>query len=573
MFLKVTRSGPRRYLQLVEAYRDAETGQPKQRHVATLGRLDQLAQGELDGLIDGLLKVSGRAGLSDPAVVVDRAKTRFEPSREIGPVWVLWQLWSQLKLPEALQRLLSRGRRRLHLEPLVRAMVFNRLCEPCSKLGMLGWLERVLLPAFEPAQASHQNLLRAMDALLKHKRSLERYLLAQLPPEAGLEVVLYDITTVRIHGQGEQLGDLRRWGHSKDVVGVDRQFAVGLVQTSEGFPLAHEVFEGNIGEKSTVRGIVPGLCRRFPIRRLIFVADRGMLSLDNLAELEGLRVVGGQAVEYIVAVPARRYRRLSEALVKLHPELLQASRAGEAEVIRETVTGDGRRLVVAYSAVGAKHSRRLRARRLRTVVHLARHLEHRLTAQDNGEGGPGRRLTEAGAKAQLYRATLEQQVNTWIQVHLDAPGYSWSWNIKALQRDLHWDGKLVLISNVPQLEAATLIRRYQELADIERGFRILKSQLEIAPVYHRLPDRIRAHTLICFLALVLQRLLRHRLRQQAAELSPETVLERLREVQYHRVRLPNGQRVANITRLTPALRQLFQWLDVEVPIAQVFENT
>lgn len=237
MFLKVTRSGPRRYLQLVEAYRDAETGQPKQRHVATLGRLDQLAQGELDGLIDGLLKVSGRAGLSDPAVVVDRATTRFEPSREIGPVWVLWQLWWQLKLPEALRRLLSRGRRRLHLEPLVRAMVFNRLCEPCSKLGMLGWLERVLLPAFEPAQASHQNLLRAMDALLKHKRSLERYLLAQLPPEAGLEVVLCDITTARIHGQGEQLGDLRRWGHSKDVVGVDRQFAVGAGANERGFSL------------------------------------------------------------------------------------------------------------------------------------------------------------------------------------------------------------------------------------------------------------------------------------------------------------------------------------------------
>ena len=81
MFLKVTRSGPRRYLQLVEAYRDADTGRPKQRHVATLGRLDRLAQGELDGLIDGLLKASGRAGLCDPVVVVDRqsGRTHYRP--------------------------------------------------------------------------------------------------------------------------------------------------------------------------------------------------------------------------------------------------------------------------------------------------------------------------------------------------------------------------------------------------------------------------------------------------------------------------------------------------------------
>lgn len=572
MFLKVTRSGPRRYLQLVQAYRDAETGRPKQRHLTTLGRVDQAARGDLDGLIDGLLKASGRVGLADPAVVVDRARVRFEPSREVGPVWVLWQLWSQLKLPEALERRLSRGRRRLKLEPLVRAMVFNRLCEPCSKLGVLEWVRRVCLPAFEPRQVHHQNLLRAMDALLKHKHAVERHLAAQCLSGAALEVVFYDITTVRIHGQGEQPADLRRWGHSKDVAGVDRQFTVGLVQTAEGLPLAHEVFEGNIGEKTTVQGVVRALCQRFPIRRLIFVADRGMLSLDNLSELEGLQVAGGQAVEYIVAVPARRYRQLTAALVKLHPELLQASRGGETEVIREAPRAAGRRLVVAYSAAGAKHSRRVRARRLRAVVHVAQRLERRLDAQDRGERGPGRRLTEAGAKAQLYRAVLEQQVGAWITVHLDAPGYSWSWNVEALKRDLHWDGKLVLISNVPQFEAATLIRRYKELADIERGFRILKSQLAIAPVYHRLPDRIRAHTLICFLALVLQRRLRQRLRQHAAELSPETALERLREVQYHRVRLPNGQHLANLTRLTPELRQLFQWLDVEVPVAEVFEN-
>jgi transposase len=541
-------------------------------NVATLGRLDRLGQGELDGLIDGLLKASGRAGLSDPAVVIDRDAIRFDPSREVGPVWVLWQLWSQLNLPELLQRVLGRGRRRLNPEPLIRAMVFNRLCEPCSKLGLLGWLERVRLAQFDPAPASHQNLLRSMDALLQHKGAVERHLAGQLPPKAGLEVLLYDITTVRIHGRGEQPGDLRRWGHSKDVAGADRQFAVGLVQTSSGFPLAHEVFEGNVGEKTTVRDIVEGLCRRFAIRRLIFIADRYILSIDNLAELEALEVSGGQAVEYIVAVAARRYRRLTESLMKLHPQLVQAGRRGKTEVIGESTTADGRRLVVSYNAKAAKHARRRRARRLRQVVHLARRLERRLDAGDRGERARGRALTEAGAKAQLYRAVLEHQVGAWITVHLGSPGYSWSWNVEALKHDLHWDGKLVLISNVVRLEPAMLIQRYKELADIERGFRILKGQLEIAPVHHRLPDRIRAHTLICFLAWVLQRLMRHRLRQHAAGVSPETVLERLREVQYHRVRLPNGQRMANITRLTPPLRQLFEWLDVEVPIAQVFES-
>lgn len=378
---------------------------------------------------------------------------------------------------------------------------------------------------------------------------------------------------MRIHGQKEQPADLRQRGYSKDVSGVERQFAVGLVQTSEGFPLAHEVFKGNIGEKSTVRGIVTRLCRRFPIRRLIFVADRGMLSLDNLSELEELTVASEHPVEYIVAVPARRYQRLSEPLAELHRELVEASRHGAAEVIRETRSADGRRLVVTYNARSAQQTRRLRAKHLRKVLHLARHLEQRLDAQDRGEGGGrGRRLSEGGAKERLYRAVLEQQVGAWITVHLSEPGYSWSWNVEAFKRELLWDGKLVLISNVETLEAGTLIQRYKELADIERGFRVLKSQLEIAPVYHRLADRIRAHTLICFLALVIQRLLRYRLRAQATDLSPATALEQLREVQYHRVRFANGQCLASITRLTPQLRHVFALLDVEVPTTQLIEG-
>ncbi|NOZ95393.1 MAG: IS1634 family transposase [Acidobacteria bacterium] len=103
------------------------------------------------------------------------------------------------------------------------------------------------------------------------------------------------------------------------------------------------------------------------------------------------------------------------------------------------------------------------------------------------------------------------------------------------------DGKLILITKVPDLDAKEAVRRYKGLADIERGFRVLKSEIEIAPVHHRLPERIRAHTLICFLALVIHRVMRWRIKENQLPLSPEYVLEKLKTVQHHRVRLATAR--------------------------------
>ncbi|MCK7577104.1 MAG: IS1634 family transposase [Chromatiales bacterium] len=133
-----------------------------------------------------------------------------------------------------------------------------------------------------------------MDALWAGQAVLEQRLAAVLLPRFpdALDLLFYDLTTVRIAGDGTVEGDLRRYGHSKDVRGADRQVAVGVVQTATGLPLTHEVFEGNVGEVTTVQGIIERLGQRFRLRRVVFVADRGMLSLDTLDLLEALTLPG-----------------------------------------------------------------------------------------------------------------------------------------------------------------------------------------------------------------------------------------------------------------------------------------
>ena len=121
-----------------------------------------------------------------------------------------------------------------------------------------------------------------------------------------------------------------------------------------------------------------------------------------------------------------------------------------------------------------------------------------------------------------------------------------------------------MLTNVPDLAAEEVVARYKALADIERGFRVLKSEIEIAPVYHRLPERIRAHALICFIALVLHRVLRLRLKAAGSTCSPDRLLRSLHQIQRHSVKIA-GRTYQGITRPTPEQRELFEEVGIAPP--------
>ena len=129
-----------------------------------------------------------------------------------------------------------------------------------------------------------------------------------------LSVVFYDLTTIRSEGLSELDGDVRHFGMSKEGM-VARQFMLGVVQTADGMPIYHEVFDGNTAEAPTMLPTVRKVLARYPhIRRLVMVADRGLLSVDNLADLSAISLPDGQPLEFILAVPARRYGEFAELL-------------------------------------------------------------------------------------------------------------------------------------------------------------------------------------------------------------------------------------------------------------------
>ena len=167
MHTRITKSGSRRYLRIVQGYRDAN-GRVKQRVVANLGRLDQLEADQFKPLITGLQRAVGKPeSMPQPP--------RFETAKAFGDVWLLHQLWEELGFGQSLRRALRSSYRQFDAEALIRAMVFNRLTAPSSKLGMLEWLrDEVHLPGVEVDALHHEHLLRAMDALIDNHASVER---------------------------------------------------------------------------------------------------------------------------------------------------------------------------------------------------------------------------------------------------------------------------------------------------------------------------------------------------------------------------------------------------------------
>lgn len=206
------------------------------------------------------------------------------------------------------------------VEAFIRAMVFNRLCDPESKLGVLRWLETVAMPDMPNQGIIHQHLLCSMDALIDHQEQVDAVTASLLRPliDQDLSIVFYDLITIRAEGlsqqEQEQEGDHRQFGMSKEGI-VARQFMLGVVQTADGLPIYHEVFDGNTAETRTLLPTVETVLARFPsINRLILVADRGLLSLENLESLKGMPLGSGHPLEFIIAVPGRRYSEFTELL-------------------------------------------------------------------------------------------------------------------------------------------------------------------------------------------------------------------------------------------------------------------
>jgi len=496
------------YLQLAENIWDSEKQRSKVRILCTLGRADQRADDRLKQLVRSIKKTT----------IPDLLDTgwSFQNSWEHGSLYVLEKMWADLGIDKII-----RDKAGELFERTIFLMVANRCLAPQSKLGCYErWLEEIYWrgPAIEL-----QHLYRAMDFLHDHKEKIEESLYWRLADFLSLDVdlVFYDTTSVHFEIEEED-EKLRKRGYSKNGRSDAPQMIVGMAVTRDGFPVKSWVFPGNTADVTTIERVKEDL-KGWRLNRCIFVADAGMVSEENLALL---RRGGGR---YIVAMPWRRGTDAAEAVS--HPGRFQEVR--ENLQVKEVRVG-GHRYVVCFNPKEAERQRLHREEVLQELTEQLRSLrEHPKRAC---------RLMASRRFGRYLRRLKSGELRL---------------NQAAVQEQERHDGIWIIHSNDDELSAEDMALAYKQLLRVEECWRTMKSTIEIRPVFHRSPHRIRAHVFLCVLSLLLERVA-----EKACGTTWFRIREELRSIKIGQLFGPKGT-VYQATPGTPEARNMLKKLKID----------
>ena len=581
MYLRTTtrKRGDKIYqsLHIVESYRTKE-GKVRQRILVNFGSASQYSSEQIQEIIKGLKKFF--------KLEEDKQQESIPPtgSLDFGSIYTIFRLWEEMDWTQVFKKFLQGRQFEFDVIANLKVMVANRLLDPMAKLHLLDWLEGVHLPGIDRQQVDYNHLLRSLDFLIEHKAELEPKLAWPILTlfDAPLDLVFYDLTScyfeieradkVRNPSSQSDKPTLRNYGYDRDHCGCP-QVVLGLVMTRDGIPLCHQVFPGETTDKATFREVILDVKARFPVQRCVVVSDRGLLSQDNLAAL------GEAQLDYIVARPLR-HNLISRQAIQATAQDIQAqikqwksdgTPLEEQECFRE-VTLDGRRFVVAYKAEIARQTQKTRQRKLAVATEYIRGRLARLKNQETGVHVAGKTLTHPETLIHLHDYLKKRQLGRYYQLRLDQQGrVACDPDEENRRWELLIDGKLLLETTNKMLSPAEVVHQYQELQDIERCFRTLKSSLDIRPVYHWVDRRIRAHIFLCIMALQLHRLMRSRLHEAQIFTSPARVLEKLALQRTVQAEI-DGKKFDGLIPPTPEQLDLFKALGVPTPHHQNLQD-
>ncbi len=533
-----------RYLQLAHNVRHPGSGQAVAQVVHSFGREDQLDRDALTRLVRSIARYLGpdvELTAAPPRDADGGAPLRFVTSRRLGGTWALDGLWRRLGIDMLLRRLLADGRGDERTERVLFALVANRALEPLSKLAATKWVaERAAVPGLE--EVSDDACYRAMDWLLAVEAQLAEQVYWAVADLLSLEVDLlfFDTTSTYFQieasdapGDGETVG-FRTHGHSKDHRPDLPQVVIGMAVTRTGIPIRVWCWPGNTNDQELIRQVKDDL-RAWKLGRVVWVADRGFQSAANRRYLQR---AGGH---YILGEKLRGDS--TEAAAAL-------ARAGRYHVVagnlrvKEVVIDDGvmrDRFVVCHNPEQAARDTAVRDQLLAQLT----------DAIAGSDALPPTKRAELAADLRrhpAYRRLLRTTGAGRLRVDRGA-----------VAREARLDGKFLLRTSDPTLTAEDVALGYKQLLEVERGWRDMKSTLDLRPVYHRLEDRIRAHVTLCWLALLLVRLAENATGDTWRNLRHE--LDRLHAGEF----TGNHGRVLQRTELSARQREILRAVDVAEP--------
>ena len=399
-------------------------------------------------------------------------------------------------------------------QDLFRHLVITRLIAPGSKLKTIDYLER-----YKGISIDISKVYRFMDTLhrsLKEQVEQIAFDYTKSVLEGNISVVFYDMTTLYFESSDED--DLRIAGFSKDGKPQNPQILFGLLVGPHGYPIGYELFEGNKYEGHTLIPVLEHFQQRFDLSRPIVIADAGLLSTQNIEDLTS------RQYEFILGA------RLKNESDELKDQILSQSLSdGDFTTIKMP---DGLRLVVSYSDKRAKKDLKNRERGLKRL-------------EKNLNKG---KLTKSHINNRGYNKYLRLEGDISIEIDYDK-----------FNADSKWDGLKGYLTNT-KLSGKDIIENYNQLWQIEKAFRISKTDLKIRPIYHRTESRIEAHICIAFVAYTIYKEVERRLAEKNIPMSPARVAELTKTMYTIKIKIPETDQWETIP---------FEWTDEQELVGKI----
>lgn len=533
------------YWTLVESVR-TERG-PRQRTVASLGKLpgldpdDRMGWEDITRMLDGKSEDDRQPDLfenkkpsSECWKEVDLSGVRVERVREFGKVYLALALWRRMKFHKFFKEHLPRGREMVDWSTVICALGLGRFCDQGSELALSErWYAHTALDdllGVDAASIYDNRLYRGLDRLIPLREKLFSHLRERYETMFGasFEFLLYDVTSTYFEGACESNPQAQR-GYSRDKRPDCKQVCIGLVVTSDGLPLAYEVFDGNTADVTTVEEIIDLMERKYGRAQRIWAMDRGMVSEDNLDYLRDREAL------YIVGTPKGRLRQFEKELLD-EKDWLDINPAGvKVKLVDHPDSNGQERYIICRSA--ARHEKEAAMFRLQRD-----RLREKLESM------------QISIKKRRHKAeTIERRIGRWMGRNtiaeklftvrvLSDEGYATDLQITEHEGKLDWaraaQGTYLLRTNCTEEDPEKLWRWYIHLTEVEDAFRTSKSDLGMRPVYHQKQHRVQAHILICFLSLVMWRSLEMWLKSKGLGNCCRQVLDELATVKSMDVVLP-----------------------------------
>jgi Transposase DDE domain len=486
-----------RYLQLAHNVWDRAARRSRVQVVYNFGREDAANREALARLVASVSR------FLDPGTVLAAAGEglEFTESRPLGGTWVLDGLWARLGIGALVRRLLAGRRLDAAAERVLFALVANRALAPSSKLAAARWAsEDVLIEGLEAT--SDDACYRAMDWLLQIKDALEKEVFGQVANLLNLEVDLlfFDTTSTYFELDGEdeavprdkngnvadpaeaaadgKLAGFRAYGKSKDHRDDLPQVVIGMAVTRDGIPVRVWCWPGATNDAALIRQVKDDM-RDWTLSRVIWVADRGFSSAQNRRYL--------RKGDHHYIIGERLRSGSAEAKAALSRQGRYTGVTGNLRV-KEVRISDSERFVICYNPEAAERDAAVRERMLAQLEEMINHTD-KLSAMKRAE----------------LRGVISTRpgLNRYLRV---TPGGLLRTDAKAIKAEANLDGKYLLRTSDPKLPAEDIALGYKQLAEVERGWRDMKQVIDLRPVYHRKEERIRAHVILCWLALLLTRI-------------------------------------------------------------------